>query len=68
MASQSRILVRNLFPKPSPVEAPLTKPAMSTNSTIAGTIWLVLTILAKTGNLSSGTSTTPTLGSMVQKG
>src|SRR5260221_205020 len=37
MASVSRILARNLLPSPSPFEAPATSPAMSTNSTTAGT-------------------------------
>ena len=31
MASTSLICDRNLFPRPSPLEAPLTRPAMSTN-------------------------------------
>jgi len=35
---------------------------------MAGTIFSVCTISAKTFNLKSGTSTTPTLGSMVQNG
>src|SRR6266852_1281132 len=38
MASLSRIAARNLFPRPSPSEAPLTMPAMSTKVTMAGTI------------------------------
>ena len=32
------MLDKKALPKPSPVEAPLTKPAMSTNSTAAGTV------------------------------
>ncbi len=41
MAEHWRILARNLLPKPSPLEAPATRPAMSTNSTVAGMIfWL----------------------------
>ena len=39
MASTSRMLARNLFPRPSPLEAPLTRPAMSTNSMTAGVIF-----------------------------
>ena len=39
IASVSRMLAKNLLPKPSPCEAPATKPAMSTNSTVAGTIF-----------------------------
>src|SRR5438477_23666 len=36
MASTSRMWLRNLLPRPSPAAAPLTRPAMSTNSTAAG--------------------------------
>ena len=36
IASTSRICDKNLFPSPSPLLAPLTNPAMSTNSIIAG--------------------------------
>ena len=32
----SRISPRNLLPRPSPLEAPFTRPAMSTNSRVAG--------------------------------
>ena len=39
MASTSRIFPRNWFPRPSPLEAPLTNPAISTNSTVAGVIF-----------------------------
>lgn len=35
--SHSRMLAKNLFPSPSPVLAPLTRPAMSTNSMLVGT-------------------------------
>ncbi len=41
MASVSRMFVRNLFPRPSPSEAPLTRPAMSTKVTVAGTSLLL---------------------------
>ena len=37
MASVFRMLVRNWLPMPSPLLAPFTRPAMSTNSTVAGT-------------------------------
>ena len=66
--SVSRILARNLLPRPSPAEAPFTKPAISTNSTTAGMIVFVPEILAKVANLPSGTATTPTAGSIVQNG
>jgi hypothetical protein len=39
MASQSRMLVRKALPRPSPLLAPFTRPAMSTNSTVAGMIF-----------------------------
>lgn len=37
MESHSRMLARNLLPNPSPVLAPFTRPAMSTNSMLVGT-------------------------------
>ena len=40
MASVSRMLARNLLPRPSPLEAPFTRPAMSTNSMTAGVFFL----------------------------
>ena len=68
MASVWRMWDRNLFPRPSPLEAPFTRPAMSTNFMPAGTIFLEWNMSARTFSRASGTSTTPTLGSMVQKG
>jgi len=68
MASVSRILARNLFPNPSPLLAPFTKPAISTISTVVGIIFCGCTNSASLFNLLSGTVITPTLGSMVQKG
>jgi len=68
MASVSRILAKNLFPRPSPFEAPATSPAISTNSTIAGCIFSGFTMDDISCKRLSGTSTIPTLGSMVQKG
>ena len=68
MASASRMSARNLFPRPSPLEAPLTNPAMSMNSSTAGVNFLGWYISASLSSRSSGTDTTPTLGSMVQKG
>ena len=38
-ASVSRIFARNWLPRPSPFDAPRTRPAISTNSTVAGTIY-----------------------------
>jgi hypothetical protein len=68
MASVSRMWLRNWLPRPSPLLAPATRPAMSTNSTIAGTTRSGLTMAASCPSRGSGSSTTPTLGSMVQNG
>src|SRR3989344_5671807 len=72
MASTSLIWLKNLLPKPAPVAAPLTSPAISTNSTTAGTIGGKFVIRssffvssANLFNLSSGTTTIPTFGSTV---
>ena len=62
------ILPKNWFPKPSPLEAPLTKPAISTISIVFGCTLLGLTNSESLVNLSSGTVITPILGSIVQKG
>ena len=62
------MLAKNLFPKPSPLLAPLTRPAISTISTVVGIIFCGLTNLDISSNLLSGTEITPTLGSIVQKG
>ena len=59
---------RNLLPSPSPCDAPATKPAMSTNSTVAGTTFSVSYIFASTSSRSSGTGTIPTFGSIVANG
>ena len=63
-----RIWDKNWFPKPSPKEAPLTKPAISTNSIRAGKILEEPDKEDKTSNLPSGIDTIPTFGSIVQKG
>ncbi len=68
MASTSRMWVRNLLPRPSPWLAPLTSPAMSTNSIAAGITTLVLAIFCRTASRASGTVTMPTFGSIVQNG
>ena len=62
------MLLKNWFPRPSPLEAPFTSPAISTNSITAGVTFLELYISPKSFNLSSGTATIPTLGSIVQNG
>ena len=68
MASHSRMWPRNLLPRPAPWLAPLTRPAMSTNSTTAGVFLSVSQISASLSSRASGTATMPLLGSMVQKG
>ena len=68
MASTSRMWARNLLPRPSPLAAPATRPAMSTNSTAVGMTFCGLMISASWLRRGSGTGTTPTLGSMVQNG
>ena len=61
-------VVAHLLPRPSPLLAPFTRPAMSTNSTVVGTVAAELLRRLSTASRSSGTATTPTLGSMVQNG
>ncbi len=68
MASQSRMLARNWLPRPSPLEAPRTSPAMSTKLIRAGMISLDLAMAARASSRGSGTATSPTFGSMVQNG
>ena len=68
MASVSRICDRNLLPKPSPLLAPLTKPAMSAISIVAGITRLGRSISANCCKRSSGTVIMPTFGSIVQNG
>ncbi len=62
------MLAKNLFPKPSPSCAPATRPAISTNSIAVYTVFAELENLLNLSNRMSGTETTPTDGSMVQKG
>ena len=59
---------QKLVARPSPLLAPATRPAMSTNSIAAGITTLVLAIFCSTASRASGTVTTPTFGSIVQKG
>mmetsp|Transcript_22510 Transcript_22510/g.47371 ORF Transcript_22510/g.47371 Transcript_22510/m.47371 type:complete len:266 (-) Transcript_22510:135-932(-) len=68
MASHSRMLAKNWLPRPSPLEAPATRPAMSTNESEVGTTFFDAEISPSFSSLSSGTATTPTFGSIVQKG
>ena len=68
IASVSRIVARNWLPSPSPFDAPATSPAMSTNSTVAGSTFSGCAMAASCARRGSGTSTMPTLGSIVQNG
>ena len=68
IASLSRMFARNLLPSPAPSLAPLTMPAMSTKSTVAGMIFCEPKSSASFGSRSSGTPTTPTFGSIVANG
>ena len=68
MASASRMCDKNLLPRPSPVEAPFTIPAMSTNETGAGRIFSELKIVASCARRTSGRFTTPMFGSIVANG
>ena len=68
MASTSRICAKNLFPRPSPLEAPFTIPAISVNSNAVGTVFLGTTNSVNLSKRASGTSTIPTFGSIVANG
>src|SRR5690554_1810768 len=68
MASVSRMLARNLLPSPSPLEAPSTRPAMSTNSMVVGNTRSGLTMADRASSRGSGMGTIPLFGSMVQNG
>ena len=59
---------KNLLPRPSPECAPLTSPAISTNSINEGIVFSGLFISDNLFNLSSGIFTLATFGSIVQKG
>ena len=58
------LYVKNLFPKPSPLEAPFTKPAISTKDIVVLIIFLDFEIFAKLLSRVSGTGTTPIFGSI----
>ena len=59
---------KNLFPNPSPLEAPLTKPAISTKEIVVWIFFFELEISTNLSSLSSGTGTKPIFGSIVQNG
>ena len=68
IASHSRMFARNLLPRPSPFEAPFTRPAMSVNSTVARMICCGCAIAASASRRGSCTSTMAEFGSIVQNG
>jgi len=65
IASTSRMLARNWLPRPSPLDAPRTRPAMSTNVSRVGMICADFAIAESLSSRGSGTATSPTFGSMV---
>ena len=67
-ASTSRMWARNWFPRPSPRDAPSTRPAMSTKRIAVATFFAEDARSARVSSRTSGTGTTPTFGSIVQKG
>ncbi len=68
IASTAWMWDRNWLPSPSPCDAPLTSPAMSTNSTVVGSLRADLPRTTSVSRRSSGTGTMPMLGSMVANG
>ena len=68
IASTSRMLARNLLPRPSPLLAPSTKPPMSTTCTAACTMLFVCDISDNARSRWSGTLAIPMFGSFVAKG
>src|SRR6188768_3215545 len=68
IASTSRMLARNLLPRPSPLLAPSTRPPMSTTCTEAWTTFFDFDIAARRSRRSSGTLATPMFGSFVANG
>jgi len=62
------MVLKKWFPNPSPFEAPLTKPAMSTICSTADTFDFGYHISHNLLKRGSGTGTTALLGSIVQKG
>ena len=55
-----------MLPKPSPLDAPFTKPAISTNDIVVLIIFLDFDILAKLFNLISGTYSDAAVKNLIQ--
>ena len=68
IASTSLMCERNLFPNHSPLLAPFTRPAISTNSILECIFFFECDISASVSTLGSFTSTIPIFGFIVQKG
>ena len=68
MPSVAEICERKAFPKPSPVDAPRTNPAISTMDKYDATQDFGLKIWQRLSKRESGTATLALLGSIVQKG
>ena len=68
IAVASRMLARNALPRPCPLDAPRTRPAMSTNDTGAWITFCEANTSASWSRRGSGSPTTPTLGSIVANG
>jgi hypothetical protein len=62
------MFARNALPRPWPLDAPRTRPAISTKDTGAGMIFSLWKISASFASRSSGNPTTPTFGSIVANG
>ena len=68
MPSTYLMFDKKWFPSPSPFDAPLTSPAISTTDSTAETYDFGFHISHNLLNLGSGTGTMALFGSMVQKG
>ncbi len=68
MQCTDRMLPRKALPRPAPAEAPFTSPAMSCTSSCQPPTFALFSRPPSTARRGSGTSTSATLGSMVQKG
>ncbi len=68
IAATCLICPKNRLPRPSPLLAPSTRPAISVNSTVAGETFCGLNIFLSFSRRWSGSFTIPIWGSIVQKG
>ncbi len=68
IASVSRMLARNWLPRPSPLWAPATSPAMSWKAIVSQTIFEARTVSETRSRRSSVTGTIAMFGSIVVNG